>query len=76
MPPMGFAALYPSYASRQLRRYLPHPLGGQIVGLTPGPGAKFVRRYADLRSVLTSAVQEWAGDVVSGAYPDAEHTYH
>jgi 3-methyl-2-oxobutanoate hydroxymethyltransferase len=47
-----------------------------LVGLSPGPGAKFVRRYADLRSVLTSAVQEWAGDVVSGAYPDAEHTYH
>jgi 3-methyl-2-oxobutanoate hydroxymethyltransferase len=47
-----------------------------LVGLTPGPGAKFVRRYADLRSVLTSAVQEWAGDVVSGTYPDAEHTYH
>ena len=47
-----------------------------LVGLTPGPGAKFVRRYADLRSVLTSAVQEWAGDVVSGAYPGEEHTYH
>jgi 3-methyl-2-oxobutanoate hydroxymethyltransferase len=47
-----------------------------LVGLTPGPGPKFVRRYADLRSVLTTAVQEWAGDVVSGAYPDPEHTYH
>jgi 3-methyl-2-oxobutanoate hydroxymethyltransferase len=47
-----------------------------LAGLTEGPGAKFVRRYADLRSVLTSAVREWAGDVVSGAYPDEEHTYH
>jgi 3-methyl-2-oxobutanoate hydroxymethyltransferase len=47
-----------------------------LVGLSPGPGAKFVRKYADLRSVLTSAVQEWAGDVISGAYPDAGHTYH
>ena len=47
-----------------------------LVGLTPGPGAKFVRRYADLRGYLTSAVQAWAGDVVSGAYPDEAHTYH
>jgi 3-methyl-2-oxobutanoate hydroxymethyltransferase len=46
-----------------------------LVGLSPRV-AKFVRPYADLRSVLTSAVQEWADDVVSGAYPDAEHTYH
>ena len=46
-----------------------------LAGLTPGPGAKFVKRYADLRSILTGAVQQWAGEVVDGAYPAEEHTY-
>jgi 3-methyl-2-oxobutanoate hydroxymethyltransferase len=46
-----------------------------LAGLTPGPGAKFVKRYADLRTVLTGAVQQWAGEVVDGTYPAEEHTY-
>ena len=46
-----------------------------LAGLTPGPGAKFVKRYADLRSVLTGAVQQWATEVVDGTYPAQEHTY-
>ena len=46
-----------------------------LAGLTPGPGAKFVKRYADLRSILTGAVQQWAGEVVDGTYPAEEHTY-
>jgi 3-methyl-2-oxobutanoate hydroxymethyltransferase len=46
-----------------------------LAGLTEGPGPKFVKRYLDLRSLLTGAVQEWAGEVVSGAYPAAEHSY-
>jgi len=46
-----------------------------LVGLTPGPGPKFVRRYADMRTVLHDAFQAWAGDVASGAYPAREHTY-
>ncbi|HYN74764.1 MAG TPA: 3-methyl-2-oxobutanoate hydroxymethyltransferase [Candidatus Limnocylindria bacterium] len=46
-----------------------------LAGLTPGPGAKFVKRYADLRSVLTGAVQQWASEVVDGTYPAEEHTY-
>ena len=37
--------------------------------------AKFVKKYADLHGVLLEASQAWAADVVSGAYPDAEHTY-
>jgi 3-methyl-2-oxobutanoate hydroxymethyltransferase len=36
---------------------------------------KFVRPYADLRSVITTAVRSWAEDVVSGAFPDEEHSY-
>lgn len=46
-----------------------------MAGLTPGKPAKFVKRYADLRSLLTTAVTQWADEVVSGAYPDAEHEY-
>jgi 3-methyl-2-oxobutanoate hydroxymethyltransferase len=46
-----------------------------LVGLSAGPLPKFVKPYADLRGVLTSAVTEWAADVVSGSYPDAAHAY-
>jgi len=45
-----------------------------LLGLNLNP-AKFVRPYADLRSVMSSAVQAWAGDVVSGAYPDEGTSY-
>jgi 3-methyl-2-oxobutanoate hydroxymethyltransferase len=46
-----------------------------LVGLSAGPLPKFVKPYADLRGVLTTAVTEWAADVVSGAYPDGAHAY-
>ena len=46
-----------------------------LVGLSGGPPPKFVRRYADFRTVISDAVQAWASDVVSGAYPAPENTY-
>jgi len=46
-----------------------------LVGLSGGPPPKFVRRYADVRTVIADAVQAWASDVVSGAYPAPENTY-
>ncbi len=46
-----------------------------MAGLTPGKPPKFVKQYADLRTVLTDAVQTWAGEVVSGTYPGPEHQY-
>jgi 3-methyl-2-oxobutanoate hydroxymethyltransferase len=46
-----------------------------MAGLTPGRTAKVVRKYADLHAVLLGATKEWADDVVSSAYPAAEHTY-
>ena len=46
-----------------------------LLGLTAGPSPKFVKRYADLRSIMTDAVSDWAADVASGAYPAEEHTY-
>ena len=46
-----------------------------MLGLTPGKAPKFVKQYADLRSVMTQAVQTWAGEVVSGQYPGPDHQY-
>ncbi len=46
-----------------------------MAGLTPGRTAKFVKKYADLHGVLLGAARAWSDDVVSGAYPAAEHTY-
>ncbi|MFM8350487.1 MAG: 3-methyl-2-oxobutanoate hydroxymethyltransferase, partial [Actinomycetales bacterium] len=46
-----------------------------LVGLTPGPAPKFVRRYADVRQVIADAISSWDGDVRSGAYLGPEHSY-
>jgi 3-methyl-2-oxobutanoate hydroxymethyltransferase len=46
-----------------------------MAGLTPGPGPKFVKRYADLRSVLTQAATAFSDDVREGRYPGPEHSY-
>lgn len=47
-----------------------------MAGLTGPPGPKFVKRYADLRGVLGSAVQQFAAEVAAGSYPGPEHSYH
>ena len=46
-----------------------------MAGLTPGPGPKFLKRYADLRAVLGDAAKAYAQDVRDGSYPAAEHGY-
>jgi 3-methyl-2-oxobutanoate hydroxymethyltransferase len=46
-----------------------------LVGLSPAPHPRFVRQYADVRTVIGDAVQSWADDVVSGAYPSTEQSY-
>jgi 3-methyl-2-oxobutanoate hydroxymethyltransferase len=46
-----------------------------MAGLSPGPGPRFVKRYADLRQVLGDAARAFAAEVASGAYPDEEHSY-
>lgn len=46
-----------------------------LLGLTPGKPAKFVKQYADLHTVITAASSAWAKDVISGAYPDQDHSY-
>jgi 3-methyl-2-oxobutanoate hydroxymethyltransferase len=47
-----------------------------MAGLRGGRLPKFVKQYADLRGVLTGAVEAFAAEVRDGAYPAAEHTYH
>lgn len=46
-----------------------------FAGLTDGRVPRFVRQYANVRSVLTDAVRQFKEDVNSGAYPAPEHSY-
>jgi 3-methyl-2-oxobutanoate hydroxymethyltransferase len=46
-----------------------------LLGLTDGPAPRFVKRYADIRTVMGDAVARWGADVRSGAYPASEHAY-
>jgi len=46
-----------------------------LLGLTPDPAPRFVRRYANLRDQMHQAVGQWVADVESGDYPAAEHAY-
>jgi len=47
-----------------------------IVGMTFGTPAKFVRRYADAAALITRAVQEFRADVRSQQYPSDAESYH
>jgi len=47
-----------------------------LLGLTPDPTPRFVKRYADLRSTIAEAAQRFAKDVSEGHYPGPEHEYH
>jgi 3-methyl-2-oxobutanoate hydroxymethyltransferase len=46
-----------------------------MAGLNNGPKPKFVKRYADLRSVLAEAAQAYAAEVAEGSYPGPDHAY-
>lgn len=47
-----------------------------ILNLTFGPPAKFVRRYGDGAALITHAVQAFRADVRSHQYPSDEESYH
>jgi len=47
-----------------------------ILNLTFGTPAKFVRRYGDAAAMITNAVQEFRADVRSHQYPSDEESYH
>ena len=46
-----------------------------LVGMTFGRQPRFVRQYANLRQVMTEAIQDWSKDVKSGAYPNDKESY-
>ena len=47
-----------------------------ILNLTFGPPAKFVRRYGDAAALITNAVQAFRADVRSRHYPADVESYH
>ena len=46
-----------------------------LLGLYSGTVPRFVKRYADLATAAREALEEYAGDVRSGAFPEEQHTY-
>jgi 3-methyl-2-oxobutanoate hydroxymethyltransferase len=47
-----------------------------ILNLTFGPAAKFVRRFGDAAAEITHAVQAFRADVISRQYPADNESYH
>jgi 3-methyl-2-oxobutanoate hydroxymethyltransferase len=47
-----------------------------ILGLTQGPRPKFSKSYGNAASASIKAFDDYAKEVQSGQYPDAEHSYH
>ena len=47
-----------------------------LIGLSFGHTAKFVRRYADVKSTIAGALKAFADDVSAGRYPADEESYH
>lgn len=47
-----------------------------LVNLTFGPAAKFVRRYGDAAAVISEAVHHYRADVQSRQYPSDQESYH
>jgi len=46
-----------------------------LLGVSPDPVPRFVKRYADLASEIRRALGAYANEVREGVYPEARHTY-
>ncbi len=46
-----------------------------LLGLYDRRAARFVKRYADLSNEIRNALERYAADVRSGAFPEDQHTY-
>ena len=46
-----------------------------LVGLNNSKPAKFVKQFANVREIISQAALSWADEVVSGKYPDLDHSY-
>jgi 3-methyl-2-oxobutanoate hydroxymethyltransferase len=80
----------PPTVARRVTRALPVPTIGigagpdtdgqvlvwhDMLGYYEGRAPRFVKRYADLGAVITDALEHFADDVRSGAFPEQQHTY-
>ncbi|OYV03570.1 hypothetical protein CGW93_00560 [candidate division bacterium WOR-3 4484_18] len=49
---------------------------GDILGLTLLPKVpRFVKKYADIKSIIEAAIKQYIEEVKSGRYPDDKHSY-
>jgi len=46
-----------------------------LLGLTQGQAPRFVKAYADLAGTTLAALEAYAADVRSRAFPEERHTY-
>ncbi len=46
-----------------------------MLGLRTGRAPRFVKRYADLHTIVDAAAKEFAADVAGGTFPGPEHTF-
>jgi 3-methyl-2-oxobutanoate hydroxymethyltransferase len=46
-----------------------------MAGLNSGPAPRFVKRFADVRAVITDAARAYAEEVANGTYPGPEHSF-
>jgi len=50
-------------------------VGQDMLGMNNGFSPKFLRRYADISSVMTDAIGQYVTDVKSGDFPNSEEQY-
>lgn len=46
-----------------------------LIGMSFGRLPRFVRQYVNLREIMTDAIQRWANDVKTDAYPNDKESY-
>lgn len=46
-----------------------------MLGMNPGFSPKFIRKYADLSALITTAIKGYVSDVKKGAFPSVEESY-
>ncbi|MCH8209579.1 MAG: 3-methyl-2-oxobutanoate hydroxymethyltransferase, partial [Nitrospinae bacterium] len=47
-----------------------------MLGLNQDFSPKFVKKYADVGSIMRSAVNQYMEEIQSGVFPSEEHSYH
>jgi 3-methyl-2-oxobutanoate hydroxymethyltransferase len=64
-----------------LRRHAGPDVDGQLLvwtdwaGFTTGRVPRFVKQYADLKTVLADAARAYKADVQAGSFPTSEHSF-